>query len=41
MHVSLSSSFLQALGDKREEDATVHFDQRVVKVLERSTKVVW
>jgi hypothetical protein len=29
MHVSLSSSFLQALGDKREGAATVHFDQRV------------
>jgi hypothetical protein len=36
MHVSLSSSFLQALGDKREGAATVHFVQRGVKVLEGS-----
>jgi hypothetical protein len=36
MHVSLSSNSFQALGDKREGNATVHFVQGVVKVLGRS-----
>jgi hypothetical protein len=36
MHVSLSSNSLQALGDKGEGNATVHFVQWVVKVLGRS-----
>jgi hypothetical protein len=41
MHVSLSSSSLQALEDKMREAATVEFDQRVMRLLWRSWWWFW